>query len=181
MAKFKMGVLVDQAKVDTARLGTAANAGGNYADTEKGKFMKFVGDSQFSLCAAGDPIGGVMVAREPATQDGWTIGSIQRDGRVVCLCDGSQAAGTGSIAVGDYVVCGTIDAKGTALTTLPKVRKATNQISAALDVGATVNQTTVNAALALVTDSLLKCVRGWKVVSVGVDGAVGDTCVIEKQ
>ena len=51
-----------------------------------------------------------------------------KEGMIFATADGLQAtAGTGAIAVGDYVVAGTATAKGTALTVYPKVCKATVQ------------------------------------------------------
>jgi len=75
---------------------------------------------------------------------------------MACTCDGIQATvGTGTIAVGDLVVAGTVVAKGTALGALetPKVCKATSQTPVMFN---------------------------WRVVSLGVAGAVGDSCVIER-
>jgi len=155
MAKFKFGVPVaTNSDVVTARVGSAADLAGRLVDADMGKFAKLAGDSQYGLCAAGDPIEGVFVALEPATQDGWAIGSVQKNGRVQAVCDGLQAtAGTGTIAIGDYVVTGTAVAAGTALTAYPKVCKATAQTATPMM---------------------------WRVVSLGVAGAVGDTCVIER-
>ena len=152
MAKFKFMPTVPTGEVVTARIGAVSS---NYKtiDDDKGKFVKLAADSQYSLCAAENAIEGVLLAVEPATRDGFVIGSVQKGGRIEAVCDGSQAEGTGSIAVGDLVVCGTVVASGTALTAGPKVHKATSQ----------------NAVL-----------HNWRVVSLGVAGAVGDTCVIEK-
>lgn len=153
MAKFKMSVLVPTGQVDTARVGAT---GSTVALTEAnvGKFFKLTADSQYAMCAVTNPIEGVLIAVDPATRDGYVIGSVQKGGRIDALCDGLQATpGTGTIAVGDLVVCGTVVADGTALTTAPKVCKATAQTAA---------------------------VFNWRVVSLGNAGAVGDTCVIEK-
>jgi hypothetical protein len=152
MAKFKFVPTVPTGEVVTARIG-AKSSDYKVIDKDKDKFVKLAADSQYSLCAAGNAIEGVLIAVEPATRDGFVIGSVQKGGRVEAVCDGSQADGTGSIAVGDLVVCGTAVASGTALTAAPKVRKATSQTAA---------------------------LHNWRVVSLGVDGAVGDTCVIEK-
>lgn len=155
MAKFKMGVLIPAGAIVTARLGSAADAGGRVTDKETGKFVKLAGDSQYDAVAVTNAIEGVQYALEPATVDGWSIGSVLKSGRVVAVCDGLQATpGTGTIAVGDLVVAGTPVAKGTALTEAgPRVCKATAQTAA---------------------------VHNWRVVSLGVAGAVADTCVIEK-
>jgi hypothetical protein len=71
------------------------------------------------------------------------------------MFDGSQAAGTGAIAIGDYVVAGAVVAKGTGLSGYPKVRKATSQTPGPF---------------------------AWRVVSLGTagTGAVGTVGVIER-
>lgn len=156
MAKFKMGVTVPAGASKTARLGSAADAGGRVTGAETGKLVKLAGDSQYDAVAVTDPIQGMMTALEPATQDGWSIGSVQDAGRMACTCDGLQGTpGTGTIAVDDLVVAGTVVAKGTALGALetPKVCKATAQTVA---------------------------IHMWRVVSLGDAGAVGDSCIIEK-
>ena len=155
MAKFKFAVTVDTSTdVVTARVGSAADLAGRLVDNDKGKLVKLAGDSQYGLCAAGDPIEGAFIALDPATQDGWAIGSVQKDGRRAAICDGLQATvGTGTIAIGDLVVCGTVVAAGTALANGPQVAKATAQTATP---------------------------HMWRVVSLGVAGAVGDTCIIER-
>jgi hypothetical protein len=167
MAKFKMGVTVPTDSVVTARVGTT---GTKLVDNDKGKFLKLVGDSQYDLCAVGDPIEGVLASLESATQDGYAIGGVQLKGRVKAVCDGLQATpGTGTIAVGDYVVCGTVTAAGTALSVGPKVVKATEQPGGTL----------ADLAAAATVDAML-AKGAWRVVSVGSDGSVGDTCIIER-
>lgn len=167
MAKFKMGVTVPTGSVDTARMGTT---GAKLVDNDKGKFVKLAADSQYDMCAVGDPIEGVFIALEPATQDGYAIGSVQKGGRVEAICDGLQATpGTGDIAVGDYVVTGTVVAAGTALTTGPRVCKATYQPGV-----------TEAAVVGDVNDMFKVALFAWRVVSLGNAGAVGDTCVIER-
>lgn len=130
MPKFKMVELVGLEPV-TARLGagsvnsTPANA---YTDKELNKFVKLSGDSAYSLCAAGDAIEGYICAVEAYTADDFSIGSVQSESRKRVTLDGLQATpGTGVIAVGEYVVCGTVVALGTALSGPPKVCKATSQ------------------------------------------------------
>lgn len=172
MAKFQMGVALDPYQInDAARVG--GNAGATpLAKEDNGKFVKLAGDSRYDLCAAGDKIEGVVTvaADDPSTYDGYRLGSIRKRGRVEVIADGSQAAGTGSIAVGDFVVCGTIDAKGTALTTAgPKVRKATNQPGA------------VPGDLTAAGDQVKVAMFGWRVVAIlSGTGAVGDKLVIER-
>jgi hypothetical protein len=90
--------------------------------------------------------------------------------RVVAVADGSQAAGTGSLAVGDWVVAGTAVTKGTAMTLAgPKVRKATNQPGAA------------PADAAAAADQALVAAYGWRVMAIlSGTGAVGDKVLIER-
>lgn len=131
MAKFLIQEVVGDLEVRTARLGTAANAGGRYTDAETGKFMKLVGDSRYALAALGDPIDRWQTSVEVATQDGYAIGGVGRAGLKAVTFGGSQAAQTGAIAIGDYVLVGTVVAAGTALTGPAKVCKATDQTAAA--------------------------------------------------
>lgn len=156
MAKFKFGVILNEDTMYTARLGDSTNAGvDKLSDADVGKFVKMIGDSQYGLCAVGNEIEGVMNSVEVATQDGYAIGGVQRGGRVAVTLDGLQATpGVGAIAMGDFVVAGTVVARGTALgTAKPKVCKATA------------------AAEALVYK--------WRVVSLDGTTAVGQTGLIE--
>lgn len=185
MAKFQMGVTLSPYDInDTARLGGDAGAT-PLAKEDNGKFVKLVGDSRYDLCAAGDKIEGVVdVAGDlVAKSDGYVLGSVRkaRRTRVAAIADGSEAAGTGSIAVGDYVVCGAIDAKGVALSTSgPKVRKATNQPGATITAAdATVGS--INTALAAATDQTKVALHGWRVMAIlSGSGAVGDKLLIER-
>lgn len=156
MAKFKFGPLVDSTNVITARTADGTGSSNQLTDADTGKFLKMAGDSQYGLCAVGDEIEGALVAANyPAQADGYNLGSVATNGRIRVTLDGSQAAGTGAIAVGDYVVAGTPVARGTALAgAYPKVRKAT---AAPADI-----------------------VHKWRVVSLDGTTAVGQTALIEK-
>ncbi len=160
MAKFLMKPLILPGDPVTARLGAGTGASNNIDDRELNKLVKLVGESRYNLTADGDEIEGFIYSVEPATLDGYSIGSVQRYGRQEVVADGVQATpGTGTIAVGDYVVTGTVVAKGTALTGAgPKVCKATTQADVK------------NSPFA------------WRVVSLGSagTGAVGTTIVIER-
>lgn len=138
MAKFKMKERIPTA-AKTARLaeGTdAANATpatlvtNNHSDAEVGKIVKILGESRYGLAAAGNQIEGFVASVESATADGFTIGSVigtVGDYKEVTF-DGLQATpGTGTVAIGDRVVTGTVVAKGTALTVPVRVTKATTQ------------------------------------------------------
>lgn len=186
MAKFKMGV-GREGVLTTARLGAT---GAKLVDNDRGKFVKLAAESEFDLCAAGDPIEGQVISLESATQDNFAIGSVKEAGEIAAICDGLEATpGTGVIAAGDYVVCGTVVAGGTALTsaTGPKVTKATNQPGTAIvstvataDTAAAV-KVALDAVLVLVADAENNVAKGlWRVVSLGVAGAVGDTCVLKR-
>lgn len=126
MAKFMFQELVDGARHLSARLGSAPDANGRVSDAEVGKFVKLAGESRYDLCAVGDQIEGRIAAYEPATLDGYSFGSVQIERRFYVTFDGLQATpGTGTLAIGDYVVCGTPVAKGTKLAVPAKVCKAT--------------------------------------------------------
>jgi hypothetical protein len=115
----------------TVRFGAGSSPSDNWDQKEISKAVKFVAESRFDLCAAGDEIEGFVSAIEAATQNGFTVGSVEDDGRRMVTADGLQATpGTGTIAVGDYVLAGSATAKGTALTAFAKVVKATTQASA---------------------------------------------------
>lgn len=155
--KFRFTELVDVTRDEAARLGAGTGAANHLSDAEVGKFVKLAGESRYDLCAAGDDIQGHIVAMETATMDAYSMGTVRRDGRKEVTFDGSQADGTGAIAIGDIVVCGGVTAKGTALTfgAPAKVRKATTPANV---------------------------VHKWRVISLGSagTGAVGTTGLIEK-
>jgi hypothetical protein len=172
----------------TVRMGAGTTSGDNFGvDTEDFKFVKLGAESRYVLAAAGDKIEALVSSVEPATQGGYSIGGIAHAAslmghKMYVIADGLQATpGTGAIAVGDYVVVGTVTAKGTALPDrFPKVCKATNQP------GATVTSAdnvvgNLNAAIAKVVDQLAVARFGWRVVSgTAGTGAVGTTLVIER-
>ena len=153
MAKFQMKELIGTEPI-TARLGAGSGSANYVTDVEIGKPVKMVGDSQYGLCAAGDQIEGYIAAVETYTADDFSIGSVQFEGRKRVTLDGLLATpGTGTCAVGDYVVAGTAVAKGTALTVPMKVCKATTQTGMYF---------------------------AWRIVSLEGTGAVGQIAVIER-
>lgn len=160
MAKFKFGTLIDSATVVTARVADGTGAANQLTDADVGKLVKLVGDSQYGLCAAGNEIEGQLIAANfNAPADGFNLGSVATNGdplRLKVTFDGVQATpGTGTIALGDYVVAGTPVARGTSLNdAYPKVCKAT---AAGADL-----------------------VYKWRVVSLDGTGAVGQTGLIER-
>ena len=127
MAKFQMNVLVNTEPNITVRAGDGASTVNQFTKLEAGKFVKLIGDSQYGLCAVGNEIEGILAtADDVATNDGFSMGSVQQEGRVKVTLDGLQATpGTGAIAIGDFVVAGTVTARGTVLPGAPKVCKAT--------------------------------------------------------
>ena len=129
MAKFLMTETIHSEKVVTARLGQSG-AGNVYSDKEVGKAVKLSADSRYELCALGDAVEGVVSSVNVGTVDGYSIGGVVYGGYKEVTFDGSQAAGTGALAVGDFVVVGTVVAKDTALSGPLKVRKATDQAAA---------------------------------------------------
>jgi len=128
--KFNIVETIYSEKVKTVRLG-ATGAGNQYGHEEVGKAVKLSGESAYVLCAAGDPIEGIVSSSnlaEQGTVDGFAIGGIISTGYKEVTFDGLQATpGTGVVAIGDYVLTGTVVAKGTALTAALKVTKATSQ------------------------------------------------------
>lgn len=156
----------------SVRLGAGSGSSNNLSYKDTGKLVKLVGESRYDLCAAGNAIEGRITSVEDGTSGGFTIGGINDQDRMMVLADGLQAtAGTGTIAVGDYVVAGTITAKGTALASYPKVCKATVQPG---DVPAD-----LTAAGAQVKASLF----AWRVESLVAEsggGAVGTQMVIAR-
>ena len=181
MAKFQMKETIPTTCI-TARLGAGTGSSNWIDDDEVGKAVKLGADPRYILCTAGDPIEGFIASVETATADNYSIGSVQIDGRMRVLLDGSQAAGTGSIAVNDYVVAGTMVAKGTALTLAApqKVRKATYQPGVSVITTTDATKTNIDIALANVVTSIKNAVFAWRVVSLEGDGSVGTIGVIER-
>lgn len=143
MAKFFVTETIHLEHVRTVRVGTTAEKLG-VQDVRK--FVKLTADSRFELAAVGDPVEAYFVSSDydasrvaNVTYDGYAIGGVSRTGWIEVLFDGSQAAGTGAIAAGDYVVVGTVTPAGTANANIngmsgqgpAKVRKATDQAAAA--------------------------------------------------
>lgn len=189
MAKFQFKETIDSVEVFSARLGANTVAiNGTFDDKEVGKAVKLVGESRYDLAAAGDPIEGVIVAMEVASLDGYAFGSVGVRGRKEVTFDGLEATpGTGTVALGAFVVTGTTVAKGTALAAALKVTKATNQPGVAIvstlagaDTAAAV-KTVLDAALVSAADAEKNALHAWRVVSLGSagTGAVGTTGVIE--
>lgn len=131
MAKFLMTPTVHSEKIVTARIGGNA-AGTRGTDNDVGKFVKLGGDSNFVLVSSADAIEGVVTSVETGVYDGYALGGVVRSGFVEATANGLQAtAGTGAIAVGDYVLATAPAAIQTADTTPRKVVKATDQAAAA--------------------------------------------------
>lgn len=153
MAKFQMKELVVN-DVVTARIGAGSGSANYLTDKEIGKPVKLAGDSLYNLAAVGDQIEGFLAAVETYTADDFSIGSVQVDGRKRVTLDGLQATpGTGTCAVGDFVVAGTAVAKDTSLSVPPKVCKATTQTGMYF---------------------------AWRIVALEGTGAVGQVAVIER-
>lgn len=155
----------------TARLGAGTGAANYLTSADVGKAVKLAASSRYALAVAGDLLEGVIVAVEGATLDDYSIGSIKDDKYLAVTFDGLEATpGTGTVAVGDYVVVGTVVAKGTALSGPLKVTKATVQLG---DVPASLTAAGLQAKASLFA---------WRVVSTGTaaSGAVGTTGVVER-
>jgi hypothetical protein len=133
MAKFHIVETTHKHNVYTVRLG-ATGAGNQYDYAEIGKAVKLSASDTYTLCATGNAIEGIVISSnypEQGTVDGYSIGGIVTKGYKSVTFDGLQATpGTGTIAAGDYVVTGSVSAKGTALPGPLKVVKATDQDAA---------------------------------------------------
>src|SRR5574337_1594433 len=172
MAKFLMTETIHSERVDTVRLGTGSLSA--YTDTEIGKAVKFSAESRYVLAAAGDQIEAFVSSVNPGFVDGYTIGGVVSTGTKAVTFDGLQATpGTGTVAIGAYVVVGTVVAKDTALTEgVPvKVCKATIQPG-----------TTEAGAVGDVNDQIKAAMFAWRVVSLGSagPGAVGSVGLIQR-
>lgn len=183
MAKFLFNPLIGNQAV-TARLGAGNAEADRLKDNDVNKALKLVADSRYALCALGDKIDAFVSSVDTATADGYSTGGIfnQAGHRMYAEAEGSEAAGTGALAVGDYVVCGTPEALGTAVgDNGPKVRKATNQPGTAVTVAAA-TVADINTALAAVADQQKVANAGWRVVSLcsAGTGAVGTKVLIER-
>jgi hypothetical protein len=171
--KFHRAETVPSSPAITTRLGAQ---GAPYKDTEIGKLVKVSGEGHV-LCALGDQIDGQIVGVEAATSDGFGIGSVNRRDMIRVRAEGSQAAGTGNLVVGDQVVCGTAVAKDSVIggggvgMALPQVRKSTVQVGTGV---AAVSDAQTQLAL-LVTGNV------WRVSSLlGGDGSPGTEVMIER-
>ena len=172
MAHFIKEVVDVSVTPQTVRLGATSDLVDRLSDADEGKFAKFAGESRYVLAAVGDLIEARIAAVEGATEGGFSIGTITKSGLMEVQFDGSQAAGTGVLALGDFVVAGTPVAKGTSLgNALAKVRKGTIQPG--------VTEATV---VGDVNDQIKASMYAWRVVSLGSagTGAVGTTGVIER-
>jgi hypothetical protein len=165
--------------VMTVRLGSAiatngviGTGGSMNPEIDQNKFVKLAGESRYDLAAAGDAIEAYTSSIEQALSGGYSIGGIVREGAIYVVADGLQAtAGTGTLAVGDYVVVGTVAAIGTANTLgYPKVCKATQQPGA------------VPADLTAAGLQARNAAYPWRVESLGTvgTGAVGTIIVISR-
>ena len=131
MAKFLMVETIYSEKVLTTRVGTTVAP---LTQKDAGKAVKLIAESNYGLAAAGDAIEAVVSSSNHDTQgtvDGFAIGGVVSKGFKAVKFDGLQATpGVGVVAVGDYVVTGTVVATGTKLTGPLKVTKATDQAAA---------------------------------------------------
>ena len=129
MAKFFMVETIHSEKVITARLGQTG-AGNGFNDNDAAKPVKLTADSRYELCVLGDAVEGIVSSVNVGTFDGYAIGGVVTKGFKEVTFDGTQAAGTGALTVGVYVVVGTPVARNTALTEPMRVRSATDQAAA---------------------------------------------------
>jgi len=158
MAKFTIKETAVNGSADaiTVRLGAGTGSSNHVTITEVGKPVKLIAESRFGLCVAGDPIQAFVAAVESFTQDDYSIGSVVQEGFKEVTFDGLQATpGTGTVDLGDFVVTGTVVAKGTALSAAAKVTKATVQpgLMAGAALSAAAMTATTASAIAALTAS----------------------------
>lgn len=115
MPKFIVEPTIHMEKVETYRVGTEAAP---LTDKDVYKAVKLSGESGYDLCAAGDPIEGILTSTNIGTQDGFKIGGVVSTGYFSATVVG------GALAIGDYVVAAAQPAKGTVLPANTPVQKA---------------------------------------------------------
>lgn len=162
--------------VFTARLGAGTGSANWLTLLDQNKFVKLVGESRYDLAAVGDLIETTIVAVDLDPSGGYTVGSLAANNTrdtMFAIADGLQATpGTGAIAVGDYVVVGSVYAKGTGIPVTEayaKVCKATVQLGS------------VPADLTAAGYQAKYAAHAWRVVSLGPlgTGAVGTMIVLK--
>lgn len=105
---FHEAVDLDRADTTSAALGAAALEG--WKDVDKGKLVKLGVAQNYQLVAEDDEIEGFVVAVEPNTvNDGFSFGTVQRNGRFRAINEDAIA-----LAIGDHVIAGPQVAIGTA-------------------------------------------------------------------
>lgn len=130
MAKFLFTPTIHSEKIVTARIG--GNAAGTRAnDNDVGKFVKLGGDSNYVLVSSADAIEGVVTSVETGLYDEFYLGGVVSKGYVEATANGLQATpGTGTLAVGEYVLATAPAAIQVADAAPRKVVKATDQAAA---------------------------------------------------
>ncbi len=115
MTQFNFEVLTNAplARIETAALGVDGLVASRFtSDYDLGKAVKLSTSQNYILAAQDDDIEGVVVAVNPATvNDGFSLGSVQRDRRIYAVVGANQA---GALAVGAMVVADAQIALGTA-------------------------------------------------------------------
>lgn len=151
--------------VIATHLGADGTAPNRFTDNDIGKAVKLAGSDNYVLAADGNEIEGFVLAIEPGTIDeGFSYGSVQKDGRVIAINKGA-----GAIAVGAYVVAAAQAALGTKNDTGGNNFDPCPHVKAGA-VGTPGSSFTTPA------------VYFWRVISLlGGNGGVGTAILIEKQ
>jgi hypothetical protein len=132
MPKFNIQPTIHSEHIRSVRLG--GNASNTRAtDRDIGKPVKLTADSNYTLCAVGDAIEGIITSVETNVYDGYAVGGIVSKGYVFAIANGAQGTpGTGSLTVGQYVLAAAPTAIQVAKTgAYLQVVSATNQATAA--------------------------------------------------
>lgn len=122
--KFAIVPTTFSEKVLTTRIGTAAAP---LTQADIGKAVKLIGDSQYDLCSATDPIEGYLQSsnlESQGTVDGFAIGGVVRTGMKTAVVVGA------TVVAGDYVKAAAQPAKGTKLTYLNQATPVTKDAGA---------------------------------------------------
>lgn len=111
MSQFVFTELVNGQPADVISAALGASSGAKLVENDIGKPVKLSTANNYIVCSADDEIEGFVKALESFTvNDGFSFGSVLRDTRVTAKVDAAQS---GTLTVGEYVVAGTSSALGT--------------------------------------------------------------------
>lgn len=113
MTVFNFTPLVNDPLADTVSAALGVNAAGKFVEADIGKAVVIAANNNYVAAVKDNEIEGIVVALSPETvNDGFSFGSVQRNGRFVVAVGAS--VGAAPVVPGDPVVCDTPIALGTA-------------------------------------------------------------------